>query len=228
MKILCYSYCNPTDSHEGATFGRIAELTQPSVIEYCKTHGYDYYFQDSGFDSNKIIGWERYDITLRKLDLYDYIFYLDADAMIMNHTIRLENIIDNNYDILIAYNSIAKDWTGINTGVILFKNSQWTKDFLNHLNSKTHFHTTWAYEQGALIEAYTNNEMDCQKHIKLVKNRLFNSYAHQWYVEDNFRIGDFVCHAAGSSNSYRERLFTELNKKIIKLPPNEIETGFFV
>lgn len=224
---LIYSYVD-TNSHEGCSFQEIAKLTQPSLIEYAKIHEYDYYFQDSGFNTNLKIGWERYTITLEKFSDYKWIFYVDADATIMNHTIRLENIVDDNYDIMVARNSISKDWNGINTGVIFFKNSQWTKDFLNFLLTKTHLHNIWGFEQSALIEAYTNNEMDCQKHIKVTKNRLFNSYAHQWYVEDNFRVGDFVCHAAGSSNQFREKLFTELNQKIIKLPKNEINTEFFV
>src|ERR1044072_4010687 len=112
MKILCYSYCD-SNSHEGCSFKELAALTQPSIKEYCALHDYDYSFQYDGFNSNKIIGWERYDITLRELDrnIYDWIFYIDADATIMNHTIRLENIIDDNYDIMIAKNSLSKDWT---------------------------------------------------------------------------------------------------------------------
>ena len=226
-KYLIYSYAD-TNSHEGCSFQKLADLTQPSLIEYAKVHGYDYYFQDSNFNTNLKIGWERYTITLDRFGDYEWIFYVDADATIMNHTIRIENIIDNNYDIMVARNSISKDWTGINTGVIFFKNSQWTKDFLNFLLTKTHLHNTWGFEQSALIEAYINNEMDCQKHIKITKNRLFNSYMHQWYEEDRFRPSDFVCHCCGTSNSYREKLFTFLKNNIIKVPDYKIPFDPFV
>jgi len=197
----------------------------PSKQEYAKLHGYDFYVRE---DSNpeRAVGWTKIDIALDKIENYDWILYVECDAMIMNQTIRLENLIDNNYDIIIADSKYRSDYTGVNTGVMLMKCSPWSRDFLQSLNEKSEFfHTNW-FEQGAIIQAIRND--DIRLHFKLVDNRLFNSYYHKDTPDDNFRFGDFICHCAGTSNETRHALFSELSQRIIKPPTNTlIETPFF-
>jgi len=211
-KILVYSYYYEN-------FKEIADITQSTIEEYCKIQGYDFFIQTKDFDHSKGIGFERIKIALEKLQNYDWLWYLDIDTMIMNQTIRLENIVDENYDIIISKNPKNKLITEINIGSILIKKTEWTRNFLEHINNlDEYYHHDWKSQQAIIDYINITHSQEVEKHIKLVNPRFFNSFYHEWFLEENFQIGDFVLHPAGSSNDYRIRLFNEMKNKIIKKP----------
>jgi len=227
-KFLVFSYHNEA-SHYGPTFKEIGESTRPSKEDYCKTHGYDFYLKDNNFDYSERIHFERIDIFLNKINDYDWIWYLDADCMIMNHTIRLENLIDDNYDVIISRVSNKEQNIQINNGSILIKRSEWSINFLKYISScKQYFTHCWASQQAIIDYINITHIEEAKKHIKLVHPRFFNSYYHQWYPDQSFQMGDFVLHPAGSSNSYREILINEMKDKIIKISNTQINTIPFI
>lgn len=234
MKILIFSYFDKR-SKDKYSFEEIAKLTLPSKEEYCKIHGYDFI----NYEINEYwreIGWYKIDIFKEKLKDYDWIVYIEADAMVCNQTIRLENLIQNNliginhYNLIISKNSVSKDTTGINCGVMAIKNCEWSEKFLNELEkNESCWHHNWAEQQAIIDYLFLNkNELLLNSPIKFVNNRFFNSYIHQWYKEDNFRPGDFIIHAAGCSNEYRYNLFNYLKDKIIKIPDYKIPFEPFI
>jgi hypothetical protein len=228
MKILVFTYHNE-NCHEGPSFKIIGELTKNSKEEYCKVHGYDFYLKDKDFDYSKRINYERIDIFLEKINEYDWIWYLDADCMIMNHTIKLENLIDNNYDIIMSSNPLNKKIVEINNGSVLMKRSDWSINFLNHISSLEQYYShPWVSQQAIIDYINITNVEEAKKHIKIVHPRFFNSFYHEWYPQENFKIGDFVLHAAGSSNDYRIKLLNEMKDYIIKMPEVDIKTKPFV
>ena len=223
MKFLVFTYSSQ-GTHEGCSFDKLAELTRPSKIEYCKTHNYVHLDAIVNENYNKPIGWLKIEVFLKEIENYDWILYVEADAMILNQTIRLENLIDDNYDIIVAKNRHNKKKIEINCGVMLVKCSEWSKNFFKNLLEDTS--NSW-FEQGAIMDKI-NNDQEIRKHFKLVENRFFNSYFHEWYPDDNFRPGDFILHAAGSSNSFREKLFSFLQDKIVRVPKYDIPLQPFV
>lgn len=220
MKILIFSYFDTNSSHFGKTYGEIASITMPSFQEYCKIHNYDFYVKTEGFDKSKSMGWPKFVIFLEKMKDYDWIFYVECDSLLMNQTIRLENLIDNNYDI-IATETKRQDKIQINTGPLLVKSSEWSKQFFAYLLTKEYYWNANMMEQAAFNEEVNNNE-EVRKHISIRDLRFFNSFMHEWHQEGNFRPGDFIIHGAGSSNNYRFKLFSFLKNHIIKVPEYKI------
>lgn len=215
QKFLIFTYHDEM-VHGTRSYKDVAELTMPSKVEYCKTHGYDFIYKDRDFDFSRRVNWERVPmfIDFIKQKKYDWIWFLGTDCMIMNQTIRLENIIDNNYDMIIANSS--KDKIEVNTDSWLVKCNDWSLDFLERINKRVDlYHHQWC-EQQAVIEELNNQET--RKHFKLVHTRYFNSYYHAWFPDFNFKFGDFVIQAAGHNNDYRVELFSELKDKIIRIP----------
>lgn len=226
MKFLVFTFHNG-GSHEGCSFTELAKLTSPSKEEYAKYHGYDFYCQTEDFSPDRAIGWAKIDILNRKLPDYDWLLYVECDAMIMNPTIRLENLIDDNYDVIISNSEYRDNYQGVNTGVMLVKSSDWSIGFFEYLSKKSHFFNRDWYEQGAIINEVRDSPV-VRSHFKLVHNRLFNSYYHRGTPEENFVVGDFICHSAGTSNESRQALFTELRDKRILIPEDhQIRTPFF-
>lgn len=215
-KFLVFGY-QDQNSHEGCSFQELGNLTLPSKVDYCKTHGYDFYLQEKDFDYSKKIAWARIKTIIEKIkeNKWDWILYLDADTMICNHTIRLENLIDDNYDIIVSRNFSKQEYE-INCGVMLVKCSDWSLKFLENLYTKSEFYDhVWA-EQAAMMDEL-EKKSEIRSHFKFVHNRYFNSYYHAWYPQENFQLGDFICHIAGASNDFRFRFFSELKDNILKV-----------
>ena len=60
----------------------------------------------------------------------DYVLFLDADAIISDFNQKIEDFIDPKYDIILAED--IGHHSDMNAGVILIKNTQWSKDFAHH------------------------------------------------------------------------------------------------
>jgi len=226
-KILVFSY-HDENCHEGPSFKTIGEITRQSKEEYCKIHGYDFYLKDKDFDKSWTPRSERINILINNIDNYDWIWYLDTDAMIMNQTIKIDYLIDDNYDVILS-RTPNEQLIDINDGSMLIKRSEWSKNFLNHINDivKKSSHS-WPCQQAIIDYVNITHPEEAKKHIKIVPLRFFNSYYHQWYPKQNFQIGDPVLHAAGSSNDYRLKLFNEMKDKIVKMPDVKIDAIPFI
>lgn len=204
--------------HNGPAFSEIAKITSKSTKEYCEFHGYDYLFMDKNPDPTRQISWGRSYLVKKNLDKYDWIWCIDSDLMIMNHTIKLENIVDD-YDVIVSARQGKIE--NINTGSILWRGGMVSECLLNTLYRDEEFPNKGYWEQSALIKVIQNDK-DWLRSIKIVKPRLINAFYHFWFPEDNYQHGDFVVHLAGSGNNYR---FNELQKfeKLIIRPLKNID-----
>lgn len=214
-RILVFTVYNE-DSHEGCSYSELAKITMPSYEEYCKIHGYDFKVKNQNVLPGRLIGWSRFEFFLENIDNYDYMFYVETDSMLMNQTIRLENLIDDNYEMIVSKTS-RKDTIDLNTGSTLIKSSDWTRRLFTRLYNNQEYKTHQFVDQ-QLLSDIINNEEEVRKKCKIVPLRFFNSFSHKWHLDSNFQIGDFICHAAGSSNDYRMKLFRYLKNNIIKMP----------
>lgn len=227
-KILVFTYAN-NDSHHGCSFHKLLELTNPSKEEYCKIHGYDFYCQTENLVHNnpRDIGWEKIRIINDVIDKYDYIFYVECDAIIMNHTIKIENLVDDNYDFIIGRGlNDPPEKYHVNCGSFIVKCSEWTKQFMKNLYEKKdiinpNYPQNWAEQAAIMTELINNSEV--RKHFKITHLRYLNSYYRPDTPQDNFEIGDFVLHGVGMPNTTREKLLDECRNKIIKMPKVGLE-----
>ncbi|CAN8062899.1 unnamed protein product [Agarophyton chilense] len=114
-----------------------------------------------------------------------WLLWSDADAMIVNQTIPLTDVIDDRYDM-----AITADWLMINAGVILFKCSKWTLAFLKRVYAAREFDNARALDQSA-FQHFFDAEADTKQHVKYVPKWTINVYT------EEYRPGDFVLHMAG-------------------------------
>jgi predicted O-methyltransferase YrrM len=113
-------------------------------------------------------------------------------------------LIDNKFDIIVARNyHTQNEEIEINTGSILIKNSDWTKNFLNNVYSQNQFSLDGWAEQRAMMYLL-KIDTTIKDRFKFVDFRLFNSTYVSW-DEYNYQQGDFVLHLAGCGNI--ERLY---------------------
>lgn len=220
MKVAVFTYHN-ANTHEGASFADVGNLTLPSKRAYAARHGYDFLFRDD-FDYTKTpLGFERVEMVLEHQSSYDWMFYTDADAMIMNPDIRIEDLVDDAYDLIVSHNYHVGSHVEVNNGVMLVKNTEWSHTFFRWMHQPVYHAHNWL-SQKAIMDAFALGQGAV--HIKLTPFRFFNSFWHSAFPKDNWQPGDFVLHAAGGGNAWRKRLFTELAPQVAAGGPITIKT----
>ena len=95
--------------------------------KYCDKHGYKYVCLEEKLNDFHPM-WMKPDLLIKCLeDGYDYVFWMDGDSFFLNMDIKLEKFVDMNVDFVATgdQNDI------VNAGHLFFKNSEWSKKFLN-------------------------------------------------------------------------------------------------
>ncbi len=202
-------------------FEPLGRYCSQGKIEYCTHHNYDCIIKTSDFDRSRHIYWSRVKFLLQHLPQYDWIFWCDADAIIMNQTIKLESLVDEDADFI-----ISKDFNGINNGAFLIKNAQRSLDFLNEIwswpkNKEGLENLPGGGDQAATILFQRLHPGKLK--MKFVPQRTFNSYLLEHYFTDlpmdyansQYQYGDFVLHMPGLGDGTRLSIFHEYRHKVI-------------
>lgn len=122
---------------------------------YADLHGYDLIVDDGIVDKNRPTSWSKLLAMRKYLPDYDFLLYVDIDTIIMNPEHRLEDIVDYNYDQM-----LAADKNGLNCGVWMVRNTPWMLWFIDEMWSQDQLVApkTWnmlfKYEQRAFHFLY--------------------------------------------------------------------------
>lgn len=189
---------------------------------YCNDKNYIYHLES---DSEKIrnecgdraITWYKPKFLLDVLAIHnpDYVFFLDADAIVDDESITIDQFIDPNFNIIATEDHGPSK---INAGVFILKNTEWTKTFLQkwwdicELHPK-YKHGLW-HDQTCFGLLYDSSD-DSKNNIKIISNRKLN-----WrYPQDSA----FIFHAFGYGDIPNRLIDTAYYSKFnIPFPDNNI------
>lgn len=147
--------------------------------KYCSLHGYDYYCEkDDGkiqyYLEGRAATWYKPVFINSHLYDADYILFLDADAIFDDWSKKIEDFIDERYDIVVTEDHGP---SVMNAGVLLFKNCQNNYKFLKTWwdiaetldslkNGLWHDQTCFGY--------LANHSNRFKNRIKIIENRYLN------------------------------------------------------
>lgn len=198
------------DSHD-ERYDEYGKLADPNRIDYCERHSYDYIrFRFTELEpKERQPNWGKVKGLLQHLPLYDWIFYLDTDAVITNPTLPFTDYIDNNYHMVVG----PKFYEGhLSSGALLVKNTTWSMRFLQEWWGQERFiHEPYfgTYsggdgmynEQSALHYLYDTRE-EVRDRLKVLPRHCFNS------LVQTHSPGDLLVHFPGQINKLKlMRLF---------------------
>jgi hypothetical protein len=175
--------------HIGEEFREATKYSLLSKIQYCNKHHYDLVVDEDCYDTSRPPAWSKVKLIQRALDIYSTIVWIDADTLIMNPDIRLENFIDNlmgTNDMLLGY-----DRDRFNTGVWFIRSTNWSMQFLKDVYDQEQFINSGYWEQAAVIDLFDKNWLNAKEHITAVWHTVFNSYYY------NYEWGHFLIHFPG-------------------------------
>ena len=158
------------------------DITNPSKEKFAKTFGYDYIFDTDFYpDKDYKAGWNKIMFIRKYLDTYEYCMWLDDDAGFIkfeSFESKLSDFIHSNKSLF-----ICKDKNGINSGVMLFKNSEFSKYMLDeiwehrHLYKTNHHGHPGVMEQPAIIDLCHIYDDE----VYIGDGKIFNAYDKRCY-----------------------------------------------
>lgn len=202
--------------------------------EYCRRHNYTLINAKDLVDHSRPVSWSKLLAMNHQFStgLYDYLFYIDMDIVIMNYDIPLEKFIEMDeyqHDII-----LTEDRSGPNFGVWLAKNTPWTTWFLQTVWNQSQLvpPTTpdgkkypFNFEQRGVhylldtpiwrkrdLPKYPGNSTEIRGHFAFLPQCAFNSYSvHPFDLRGSRELsqyvpGDFLIHFAGKKGERRAQL----------------------
>lgn len=220
----------------GQAYHSAVQASIKNKKEYCLLHGYDFICCDYSLDPTRHPAWSKILVLLETLSKnYKWVFWTDSDSLIMNFSIRLEELIDEDYDFIICgdkniidlneltvpgWKEMAIHVPNICTGEFLLKNSDWSRLFLQKCYGLKEFITHPWWEQAAMMDILAKDGTgECLSKTKIIPYRLLGSFpqghsAGNTFVPVEYKEGDFIIHFAGTRNlNELQQLLTSYGKQ---------------
>lgn len=189
--------------------------------KYSEKHGYDFILKTKPYDSSVNHAWQKIPALIELLDKgYDFVMYIDADAVFYKTEITIESIIKK-YPGDIIMCSDEKNSAGlykINGGTVIAKNTEKSKYLLEKWWNLRYEYKNFAYEQHAISDIYENKILSIDNSmISVAPENEFNSSFSDLlnYADDidNLPPNNFVLHFMAMDDNKRNKIF----KKLIKI-----------
>lgn len=172
--------------------------------KWCQTHGYDFILDTVHHTPSKPIAWSKIPMIQRVLPSYDYVFCSDADVIIMNDSVQLEDLIAKYMDKKSIL--LTRDWQDLNTGNLILRNTDEVSSVLGQMDDLTEFTNHPWWEQRAFIELYRTSSQVQDMTCVLDENaHELNAYVLKFPecpLPDRckYRTSDLLIHLAGIAN----------------------------
>jgi hypothetical protein len=198
-----------------------AETVINNTKSYCETHSYQFFHKRIEYPKDRHPAWYRipFIIDIFEKEEVDWVFWSDIDSLIMNHSIRIEDFLKDDKDLIIAsqghgtFCGHSYDHV-LNTGQFFIKNTEWSRKLLRlwwgwgKKNPKYLWDVWWDNDAINLFWKKNIMNFSTKVDVEYVASK-FNSF-HYDYIE-----GDFISHFSGNlSSEVREELISEYIQKI--------------
>jgi len=213
MRIALLTFC------VGPDYNKAMEPGLASKRAYAKKHDYDFFEHgEDVWDTSKPIPWSKFHFIRKYLNDYDFLVWSDADAIILNDTVKLESFISllpEDKDIMWTKDACHH----YNNGHMVIRGrSAWVADFcLRSLAQEDLTYHIW-WDNAAMIRLHDTVPTDkCRIHI-CFEHWKFNAYVfgpNNSAKDTSVRLyqhGDFLIHFAGVYdpwNIYRMMLYAQ-------------------
>jgi hypothetical protein len=210
MKLICIS--NYEDN-----FQDIYNIVYPHNKVYFDKYRIDYkVVKTSSEESTSKKYWDKIFLVKQLLEekTHDWIFLLDIDAIIVDQSIDLRNIISmsrEKADILLCHTNCdpRERYWNINIGAVIFKNSAYSLEIINDMIQQGKNTGFSSYEQPILQRMLKCNHHDIIEHTEIFPAQAFN------------HKGKFIYHACNISSTHgnlkdQVKLKEEVLRNIIK------------
>lgn len=231
MKHICIltSYTNHIrwDNYGKCDYGDFSSMNHH---EYSNKHGYSYVKKIVDNDDYRDWHptWIKIDVIKTYLPIFEYVVWIDSDAVFYNQEVKIEDFIEDEIDLVIPKLEVDRItgnvWTNTTTGFMIWKNSEWSRKTLDLLwNDPKEFRFEFFHEQTRLDEILrpnfelpggenilNKNQEDLETPVVLENIKLIPYSYHRYWEDGEIK---YVYHAGGNTGTKLKRIKFVLNKK---------------
>jgi len=218
------------------SFKEIGLLSAHNKYEYAMKNNYSFLCQRSYKGYDRPISWFKIKQIIDLLDNYDWIFWTDADSVITNFNIKIEDFIETTYErketLFISPQAtpveirlpelkeqnyiIAQDNYSPCMGEFIIRSCDWSKNFFSQIYKQIQFMDDPIWDnRGQDFLMFNNPEI--LEYCKFVPKKKINAFYKTSQGESlDWEHGDFLCHFPATEPERRLRYTKELLEKVIK------------
>lgn len=211
MQKICATTSYTQDFEDVGTFSAI------TLKEFAKRFDYGLHIDAELVVTERGASWQKIPLIRKLFDEgYEFVFWLDADAIFMRYDQGLEGLIEPGKDLYMVnhpvpdYDMIGRKDTP-NAGVMLLRNCEWTRDLLQRLwDFEEYVRHPW-WENAALLDMMGyyyplekgENRLNSEflEHVKFIDLE-WNSFPH---IQSCRASRPIIKHYAGLNNEYRRK-----------------------
>ncbi|KAK9678455.1 hypothetical protein RND81_11G212700 [Saponaria officinalis] len=170
-------------------------------VDYCRIHGCDVFYNNALLDQGMSGYWAKYPVIRAAMMAHpeaEWIWWIDSDAIItdMDFNIPLEKYKDYNLVVPGWPNLIfeKKSWTGLNAGVFLIRNCQWSMDLLNRWASfgptSPDYHK-WGFILKSIFTDKLFPDSDDQTALAYIIVKEAKKWGNKIYIENEYDLSAY-------------------------------------
>lgn len=147
----------------------VVKYGQKSMKEYCNKHKYSYIVEKNPLITNLPLHWNKIALLLKlcKISSSDYIVWFDADVLIINQDIKIEDVIEkhmNGKNFLLC-RDVSEE---INTGVWIMRNTDYSRDMLELMLNLPELRYRGYEDQDTFNKVYEKNLLNFQHNCNIL------------------------------------------------------------
>ena len=199
-----------------------AKHSMLNILSYANKHNYAVIIYNQPFNKDVSMCWNKIASILENLKNYQYLVWIDADALIANQDIKIESFITNypDYDLYLC-EDIYVQKECINSGVMIIKNTEWAYNLFNLVwnNPTPHLHNDQNIIYYEIVkDIYPISKPNLKfssycgkiKHpkVKVLTENAFNTHLLK------YNKGDFIIHLMGAKEQVRIDVMRQINSNL--------------
>jgi hypothetical protein len=151
LRIAIISYFKPSADERFLYQAKMAHHSQQSRRLYAARHGYDVIWEDESTTvPGKTAHWGKLVAVAKWLPYYDWVWWLDVDTLVMNHSLPLEWLIATYATNPRVHLLISRDRDYVNSGSMLLRSSAETIQFFRELIQTKSWDEDQIFEQAPI------------------------------------------------------------------------------
>lgn len=197
-------------------------------VDYCRIHGYDIFYNNALLHPKMGSFWAKLPVVRAAMLAHpeaEWIWWVDSDALFtdMEFKLPLERYNYKNHNLVVhgwaqlIYEK--KSWTGLNAGVFLIRNCQWSMDFMDvwaSMGPQTPDYSKWGQILRSTFKDKIFPESDDQTGLIYLIYKEKEKWADKIYLEGEYYFEGYWQEIVGNLDNITER-YTEIEKEDQKL-----------
>ncbi|XP_074308867.1 putative glycosyltransferase 7 [Silene latifolia] len=202
--------------------------------DYCRIHGYDLFYNNVLLDPKMPGYWAKYPVIRAAMLAHpeaEWIYWVDSDAAItdMDFSLPLEKYQDHNL-VIHGWPNLVYDkrsWTGLNAGVFLIRNCQWSMDLLDRWTSfgpTSPDYIKWGSILKSIFPDKLYPESDDQTALGYLMVKEGKKWGDKIYLENEYYFEGYWVEIVGKLETV-SKSYNEIERKVRKLRRMHGERG---